>query len=421
MPTNLSGVWSRITDLTISSGEGSWVTTTEGEKYLDLTAGIAVASTGHCHPRVVAAIQEQAGQVIHAQVNCYHHDKLALLAERLKDVTPLSIEKFFFSNSGAEATEAAVKLAKQATRRQNIIVFTGSFHGRTHLTMAMTTSKSTYRSHVQPLPSGVFVAPFPDLLHTPLSADQEIQRCLDEVRTLLATQTAPSETAAMVLEPVQGEGGYRPAPQEFISGLIDICREHGILFIADEVQAGFGRTGRLFASDHYGIEPDIMIMAKGIASGMPLSAIGARAEIMDVWIPGSHGGTYGGNPIACAAALATLDVLGAPGFMEHVNERSRQLVSGLQDIQQGFPDLIDVRGLGLMIGIEFSRPGIAQEIISECLRHKVILTGAGHTGLIIRWMPPLVVSEEEITLALEVFVRSCETVLAKQAQAVVGA
>ena len=232
-----------------------------------------MVSTGHCHPKVVAAIQEQAAKFIHAQVNCYRHPLLEALADRLAEITPDGIDRFFFANSGAEATEAAVKLAKQATGRPNTIVFQGSFHGRTHQTMAMTTSKTSYRAGHAPLPSGVFVAPFP-------VDDAQSDWCLEQVRFLLKSQTAPSETAAIVIEPVLGEGGYMPAPVAFLRGLEAICREHGILFVADEVQTGFGRTGRMFAVEHYGVRPDVLVMAKGIGSGFPISAIGASDELI---------------------------------------------------------------------------------------------------------------------------------------------
>ena len=311
-------------------------------------------STGHCHPHVVEAIQRQAGRFIHAQVNVYRHDLLEPLAARLAEITPRGIERFFYANSGAEITEAAVKLAKQATGRPHVIVFSGSFHGRTHLAMAMTTSKTGYRAGHSPLPAGVFVAPFPD----PLAEDEnaEVERALDGLRHLLKSMTAPDETAAMILEPVLGEGGYIPAPPAFIGGVVEICREHGILFIADEVQSGFGRTGKLFAVEHSGIEPDIICMAKGIASGFPFAALGTTEELSSRWPTGSHGGTYGGNAIGCAAALATIEVLTAPGFLDNVNARGEQLMRGLREVQADDDGITQVRGLGLMVGTDFHDP-----------------------------------------------------------------
>ena len=404
----LCDVWFQVTDLDVVSGRGSWVTTTDGTEYLDFSSGIAVTSTGHCHPTVVAAIQRQAERFIHAQVNVYRHDLLEPLARRLAGITPAGIEMFFITNSGAEATEAAVKLAKMATGRPNLVVFQGSFHGRTHQTMAMTTSKTSYRAGYAPLPSGVFVAPFPDPLASDI--DAEVQQCLDALRLLLVSQTAPAETAAMVIEPVLGEGGYVPAPAAFLAGIAELCAEHGILFVADEVQSGFGRTGRMFAIEHSGVRPDIVIMAKGIASGFPLSAIGASAELMSRWSTGAHGGTYGGNPIGCAAALATIDVLTAPGFLDEVNARGDQLRSGLAEVAAEHPALAQVRGPGLMIATEFrSATGAPDaERVAAVARHcltegRLILMNAGTFGNVLRWMPPLVVTADEITLAVDAF------------------
>jgi 4-aminobutyrate aminotransferase len=400
--THLSGVWFKVTDLQVASGRGCRVTTVDGEEYLDFAAGIAVNSTGHCHPQVVAAIAEQAARGIHLQTNVYTHDLLEPLASRLSELTPGAIDTFFFANSGAEITEAAVKLAKQATGRPNVIVFAGSFHGRTHMTMAMTTSKTGYRAGHNPLPSGVFVAPFPD----PLAPDEdaEVARALRGLDHLLASMTAPNETAAMIMEPVLGEGGYCPAPSAFLHGVVERCRTHGILFVADEVQTGFGRTGRMFAVDHHDIEPDIICMAKGIASGFPLSALGTRRELDDRWPKGSHGGTYGGNPIGCAAALATIDVLTAPGFLDGVVARGEQLTAGLRELQAHDPAVRQVRGPGLMVAVELDDPARVAAVAAHC-RHegRLILMSAGTYNTVLRWMPPLVVSAAEIDEALGAF------------------
>ena len=401
-PSHLSEVWFKVTDLRVESGHGCWVTTVDGTEYLDFSAGIAVVSTGHCHPHVVEAIQRQAERFIHAQVNVYRHDLLEPLAARLAEITPAGIERFFYANSGAEITEAAVKLARQATKRPNIIVFAGSFHGRTHLAMAMTTSKTGYRAGHSPLPSGVFVAPFPD----PLAEDEEaeVDRALDGLQHLLKSMTAPDETAAMILEPVLGEGGYIPAPARFIQGVVEICRQHGILFVADEVQSGFGRTGRMFAVEHFDVEPDIICMAKGIASGFPFAALGTTEELSARWPTGSHGGTYGGNAIGCAAALATIEVVTAPGFMENVNERGEQLQRGLREIQGEDAGITQVRGLGLMVGTDFNDPARVAAVQSRCLSEgHLIVMNAGTYGRTLRWMPPLIVNEREIDLALAAF------------------
>lgn len=400
--THLSGVWFKVTSIEVVSGKGCRVRTAEGEEYLDFAAGIAVNSTGHCHPTIVAAIAEQAARGIHLQANVYTHDLLEPLAARLAGITPGAIDTFFFANSGAEITEAAVKLAKQATGRPNVVVFAGSFHGRTHLTMAMTTSKTGYRAGHNPLPAGVFVAPFPDPLAP--DAEAEVERALRGLDHLLATMTAPSETAAMIIEPVLGEGGYCPAPAAFLAGVVERCRAHGILFIADEVQTGCGRTGTMFAVEHYGIEPDIICMAKGIASGFPLSALGTRRELDDRWPQGSHGGTYGGNPIGCAAALATIDVLTAPGFLDNVNARGRQLTDGLGELQRHHTGVRQVRGLGLMVAVELDDPARVSAVTAHCRDEgRLILMSAGTYNTVVRWMPPLVVDAGEIDEALGAF------------------
>lgn len=400
--SHLAPVWFQVTDLPVVSGHGSWVVTEDGTEYLDFTAGIAVTSTGHCHPKVVAAIAEQAGRFIHSQVNCYRNPILERLGERLAGVTPEGIDTFFFANSGAEATEGAVKLARQVTGRPNVIVFSGSFHGRTAQTMAMTTSKTSYRAGHQPLPAGVFVAPFPHHVATGETEAEAVARCLDGLRHLLAAQTSPAETAAMFLEPVLGEGGYLPSPPAFIEGVVEICREHGILFVADEVQSGFGRTGKMFAVEHFDVVPDIVCMAKGIASGFPFAALGASAELTARWPVGSHGGTYGGNPIGCAAALATIDVLTAPGFLDAVNERGDQLRGGLSAIAAEDDGIVDVRGLGLMNAVQFANAERAAAVVRHCLEeHHVVMMTAGTYGSTVRLMPPLVVTEAEVDLALD--------------------
>lgn len=406
--SHLAPVWFRVTDLEVASGSGCWVKTVDGDRYLDLTSGIAVTSTGHCHPHVVAAIQEQAARFIHAQVNCYRHDLLEPLAARLAEISPRGIDTFFFSNSGAEATEGAVKLARQATGRPNVIVFQGSFHGRTHMTMAMTTSRTSYRAGHAPLPAGVHVAPFPLTLGTGMSEEEATARSLDGLRHLLASQSAPSETAAMIIEPVLGEGGYLPAPVEFLRGLREICDETGILFVADEVQTGFGRTGQMFAVDAAGVVPDVVVMAKGMASGFPISAVGASSELMAMWPTGSHGGTYGGNPMGCAAALATIDVLTEPGFLDAVRARGDQLRSGLEEIAARHPVVAEVRGPGLMVAIEMRDPDTGSPdptrtaaIIDHAREHsKVLLMSAGTWGNVIRFMPPLVIDHTEVDIAL---------------------
>jgi 4-aminobutyrate aminotransferase len=410
MSSHLSDVWFRTTDLEVASGSGCIVTTTDGEKYLDFTAGIAVASTGHCHPRVVEAIAQQAGKFIHAQANCYRSPLPEELANRLAQITPSAIDSFFFSNSGAEATEAAVKLARHATGRPNVIVVQGGFHGRTYLTMAMTTSKVGVRAGYQPLPAGVFVTAFPRPFLWKVDEATAVERALADLRLLLATQTAPSETAAFVMEPVLGEGGYLPAPAAYVRGAREICAEHGILFVADEVQSGFARTGRMFAVEHSGVQPDVMVMAKGIGSGFPISAIGARADLMAHWHRGAHGGTYGANPIGCAAALATIEVILDEQLVIRSAARGMQLTEGLHALQSRHPGVGDVRGLGLMVAAELTHPDGSPDaartaaVMEHCLRkNHLVLMSCGADGNVVRFMPPLVVSEQQIDEALAAF------------------
>lgn len=411
MDQHLADVWFQLSGLEVSYGQGAVVTTTDGVDHLDLTSGIGVVNTGHCHPDVVAAIREQAGRFIHAQVNCYRHDQLEPLAAKLAEVTPAGIERFFFSNSGAEATEAAVKLAKQATGKPAGIVFQGSFHGRTHLTMAMTTSKSVYRVGHSPLPSGIFVAPFPYTFVTGETEEHAVARCLKEFDLLLKTQTSSAEVGWVMLEPVLGEGGYVPAPPAFVAGIVERCREHGILFVADEVQTGFGRTGELFACEHHDLAPDILVMAKGIASGFPMSAIGASAELMDRWPTGSHGGTYGGNPMACAAALATIDVMTGRGFLAHARQMGERFLAGLERVRGSHPDAIaENRGLGLMLASEIvdadGRPDAARAgaILAHLLEEeRIIAMTCGPFGSTVRWIPPLVITERQVDGAIQAF------------------
>ncbi len=398
--SNLSSVWFKVTNLEVASGDGSWITTTDGDRYLDFVGGIAVTSTGHSHPHVVKAIADQAARGIHLQANVFTHDLLQPLAARLADITPEGIDTFFYANSGAEITEAAIKLAKQATGRPHTIVFQGSFHGRTHQAMAMTTSKTVYRAGHAPLPSGIFVAPFPDAKADDMKA--EVERALAGFDNLLTTMTAPSETAAVIIEPVLGEGGYIPAPAGFLEGLAARCKEHGILFIADEVQSGAGRTGKMWAIEHYDVQPDVICMAKGIASGFPFSVLGYRNELDARWTTGSHGGTYGGNAMGCAAAMATLDILTEDGFLDNVNERGAQLANGLRELQAEFPTLTQVRELGLMVAADFDTATTTSALMAHCFEHhKLILMSAGAAGTSLRFMPPLNVSADEIDLALD--------------------
>ena len=311
----LAPVWARYSDVLVERGQGPYIYAVDGQRYLDFTCGIGVTNTGHCHPRVVEAIREQAGLLLHGQANILYHKPMLQLVEALRQIVPAQLDRFFFSNSGAEIVEASLKLARQATGRSDVIAFSGGFHGRTYGAMALTSSKSKYRGGFAPLPSGVHIAPYAAPyafaiergLDPESSAEAAADYTLRQLRHLLATQAYPDDVAAMIVEPVLGEGGYIVPPVSFLQGLRQICDEIGALLIIDEVQTGFGRTGKWFAHEYAQITPDILLMAKGIASGLPLSALAAKAEIMERWHPGSHGGTYGGNALACAAAVAAIE------------------------------------------------------------------------------------------------------------------
>jgi len=410
--SHLSPVWTHLSGVVVDRAEGATVYTSDGRRYLDFTSGIGVTNTGHCHPRVVAAVQAQAAKVIHAQINIYYHRPILELIEALQPVVPAGLDRFFFSNSGAEAVEASIKLARQATGKPNIIVFQGSFHGRTVATMSCTTSKTIYRLRYQPLMPGVFVAPYPYAYYYGWEAEETSRWCLKQLRHLLASQTDPSETAAILVEPVLGEGGYVPPPPSFLPGVRRICDEHDILLIADEVQSGFGRTGRFFAVEHFEVTPDIMVMAKGLGSGFPISGIAARQELMDRWVPGSHGGTYGGNAVCCAAAAATVRVIEEEGLVENAARMGERLLDGLHELQSRHPAIGDVRGLGLMVGTEFTTADgepdkpTAKAVQQRCLDRGLFLLTCGCYDNVIRWIPPLVVDAEQIEQALGIFAQA---------------
>ena len=406
---HMSPVWTRIFRIQAERAEGCYIYAVDGKKYLDFTCGIGVTNTGHCHPKVVEAIREQAGLFIHAQANIVVHKPMMQLIEELRQVVHPSINGFFFSNSGAEALEGAVKLARAATGKPDIIVFQGSFHGRTGLTMALTTSKTIYRSGFQPLPAGVFVSPYPYAYKLGMSEVQTSEYCLNALQELLLSQTSPAETAAILIEPVLGEGGYVVPPASFLQGLREICDRHGILLIMDEVQSGFGRTGKWFAQEHFEVVPDIMTVAKGIASGMPLSGVFSRLDLMKKWQTGSHGGTFGGNAVACAAGAATIRAMRDEDMPGNAARRGVQLMTGLRKLQEEYPVIGDVRGLGLMIGTEFTANGkpadkaLIKGIVHACEERGLLLLTCGTYDNVIRWIPPLVVSETQINDALGIF------------------
>lgn len=412
---HVSPVWSRIFDLTVERGAGAYLYDVTGKRYLDFTSGIGVTSTGHAHPRVVQAVQEQAAKLLHGQANIVMHRPMLQLIEELLPVVPEPLNSFFFSNSGAEAIEGAIKLARHATKRPNIIVFQGSFHGRTIATMSASTSKTVYRSGYQPLAAGIFVAPFPYAYRYGWDDQTTVDFCLRELKLLLKTQTAPDETAALLIEPVQGEGGYIVPPSGFMQALRELCDHYGIMLIADEIQSGFGRTGKWFAMENWDVVPDVIVMAKGLASGMPLSGLAARPEIMAKWTPGTHGGTYGGNVVSCAAAVATIQVLRDENLIENSAALGPVLQSGLRHLQEEFPEIGDVRGLGLMVASEFSTADHApwtertKQVVKTAMANGLLLLTCGPWDNTIRWIPPLVVNESQIKDALGIFKTALQT------------
>jgi 4-aminobutyrate aminotransferase len=415
---NLSPILGRYTPIEVEHAQGPYLYATDGRRYLDFTTGIGVTNTGHCHPKVVAAAQAQAAKLIHGQVNIVYHKPMLELIQGLKEILPAHLDSFFFTNSGAEAIEAALKLSRHATGRTNMIVFQGGFHGRTIGSVSLTTSNPIYHYKYQPLMAGVYVAPFPYTYFYGWSAEETEAFCLKQLRHLLASQTAPEETAAMLVEPVLGEGGYVVPTPGFLAGVQKICREHGILLIVDEVQSGFGRTGKWFAFQHFGVEPDIVVMAKGLASGFPLSAIAARAELMQHSPTGSQGGTYGGNAVSCAAGVATLGVLRDEGLIENSAKMGARLVEQLKGLQERYPGIGEVRGLGLMVGVEFTTAdgepdkATAKAVMEACLDQGLVLLTCGTYGNVVRWIPPLVIEDTHLDEALRIFAGALEAVSA---------
>jgi len=415
---HLSPLLKQATPVLVARGEGVHVYDEDGRRYLDFTAGIGVTSTGHCHPRVVAAAQEQIGKLIHGQYTTVMHRPLLTLVERLGEVLPERLDSVFLSNSGSEAVEAALRLARQATGRPNIVVFHGSFHGRTIGAASLTTSGTKFRAGFAPLMGGVAVAPFPTAYRYGWDEVTATEFALRELDYVLTTMSAPAETAAFLVEPVLGEGGYVPANTAFMAGLRERADRHGILLVVDEVQTGWGRTGRFWGHDHFAVQPDILVTAKGLASGFPLSAIAAPAELMGKAWPGSQGGTYGGNAVACAAAIATLDVIQEEKLVDNARNVGSVLASGLEKVAAANPHIGDVRGLGLMLASEFvtadgqPNPGAALRAQQEATARGLLLLTCGPFGNVVRMIPPLVVNEEQVEEALGIWASSVEAAAA---------
>ena len=414
--TALSQVLKQATGVIADRGEGVFLYDEDDRRYLDFTAGIGVTSTGHCHPRVVEAAQQQVAKIIHAQYTTVMHRPLLTLVERMGEVLPPHLDRMFFANSGSEAIEAAVRLARQATGRPNVIAFHGGFHGRTVAAATLTTSGTKFRSGFGPLMGGVHVAPFPDASHYGWSLEETTDFCLKQLDFLLQTIAHPDDTAAFLVEPVLGEGGYVPGNARFFAGLRERADRHGILLVLDEVQTGWGRTGRFWGHDHFDFRPDILVTAKGIASGFPLSAIAAPGDLMAKAWPGSQGGTYGANAVACAAALATMDVIRDEDLVTNAATQGATLRAALEDVAGKFSQITEVRGLGLMLGNEFrdadGTPDSATAAAAqqEAARRGLLLLTCGAWGQVVRFIPALVVQPDHIQEAAGVWADSVAAV-----------
>ncbi|OAK55487.1 MULTISPECIES: aminotransferase class III-fold pyridoxal phosphate-dependent enzyme [Rhodococcus] len=415
--THLSPALKQATPVVVDHAIGSWIHGTDGNRYLDFTTGIGVTSTGHCHPRVVEAAREQVGKIIHAQYTTVMHKPLLELTEKLGDVLPAGLDSVFYANSGSEAVEASIRLARMATGRPNIIAFHGGFHGRTVAAASLTTAGTKFRSGFSPIMGGVHIAPFPYAFRYGWDVDTAVAFALKELDYLLATVSSPADTAAFIIEPVLGDGGYIQTPPAFLEGLRERADRHGIVFVVDEVQAGVGRTGKFWGHEHSAAKPDIVITAKGLASGFPISAITASTGLMSKAWPGSQGGTYGGNAVAAAAAIATLDVVRDEGLVENAAKQGAALLDGLRGLKEQYSAIGDARGVGLMLALEFvddagapdaaAATRVQQTAISEGL----LLLTCGGMGNVVRVIPALVVTDDEIAEGVDALARTLKRAL----------
>lgn len=413
----VSPSYTRSYPLVAKTGRGAVVEDVDGNRFLDFAAGIAVVATGHCHPEVVAAIQKQASELIHMSGTDFYYENMVTLAEKLAEIAPgKGPKRVYFGNSGTEAIEAAMKLARYHTKRDKFIAFYGCFHGRTMGSLSLTSSKAVQRKGFGPLLGGVAHIPYPDTYRSPgQDADEASREVLEFLENQIFHRLMdPTDVAAVFIEPIQGEGGYVAAPVSFLRELQKICRRHGILLVADEVQCGMGRTGKWWASEHAGIEPDIICVAKGIASGMPLGAVIARADVMD-WTPGAHASTFGGNPICVAASLATIDLIERE-YMENARKMGKFILDQLADWPRKYRIVGDVRGKGLMIGVEIVRDqktkqragDLRNKIIDRAFLKGLLILGAGENT--VRIAPPLVIDQEQAEYALRILGESIAAV-----------
>lgn len=403
---HISPVSTRVTELIIDRGKGARFWTKDGEEYIDFVSGVAVNALGHSHERIVNAIKTQAERLVHFGLNYGYYETVIGLAEKLAQITPGNLDTVFFSNSGGEAIDGALKLARAATDRPGIIAFNGSFHGRTMGATTVTGSSSKYKKYYEPLIGEVYHTPYPypGLVKNIDNADLT-NYCINQLRSLFDLHIDPSRVAAILVEPVLGEGGYYPAPPLFLRELRNIADAHGILLIFDEVQTGFGRTGRMFASEHSGVTPDILVLAKALSGGLPLGAIVANRDLHNKWPVGGHGSTFGGNPISCAAALASIQVIEEENLVKRSKELGEEIVNRLQNSLLGYEPIKEVRGVGMMIGIEFNESdtkSIVPLIKARCLDKHLLIMNCGVNGQTIRLMLPLNISTEELDAGLTI-------------------
>lgn len=419
----LSPALTHATNIEVVRGKGAYLYDKDGRQYLDFATGIAVCAVGHCHPKVVAAAQQQLNNLIHASAGIVYYEQNIALAEKLQKITPPGLDMTFFGQSGSEAIETAIKLAKYVSKKQGLVGFQGSFHGRTLGALSITFSKHKYREGYEPLLPNVYLAPYAYCYRCskkmktfkPKTKGEDFPRpencsleCVKDAE-MIVKKVKPQNIAAFVVEPIQGEGGYIVPPKEFIQGLRELCDKNGIFLVFDEVQSGFGRTGKMFASEHFGLSPDIMAMAKAIASGLPLSATIAKEEIMKAWSPGAHGSTMTGNPVTCAASLATIDVIETENLLENSRLMGRYFKDALEEMADEFKIVGDVRGVGLMVGVEFVKPGTkdpnaeaAKKIRELAIKEGLILLGCGSDDQVIRFVPPLNITKDDIDKALAI-------------------
>lgn len=401
-------------------GEGAYLYSEDGTRYLDFVQGIGVNNLGHCHPRIVEAIRNQAGQLIHASFNLGYYPTALQLAKKLSEQTPGNLNMFFFSNSGAEAVEGAIKLARYQTERSVYIAFRGSFHGRTMGALSMTASTSSFRARYEPMLPTVHHLSYPYCFRCPYKQQPNTcsLECLDEFQRLFHHVVPPAEVALVLFEPAQGEGGYIVPPKKYVTALASLCKEKDILLGLDEIQTGLGRTGRMFAIEHFDVVPDITLIGKGLAAGLPLSAVCSSEKLMGSWPPGAHGGTFGANPVACASSLAYLEVIKEENLLDNCSQIGKYFKEQLEKLQNRFPIIGDVRGLGLFLAIELTDSKgapdseITQKIIHECHEAGLLLFSCGSYKNCIRFMPPLnitsTVVDESLAILENAFKRICQ-------------